>query len=169
MTIRQTKTARSDAHTRADSAAPLKIGEVARLSGIGIEALRFYERSGLLGRPGRTTSGYRVYDGAVLQRLDFIKRAQILGFSLDEIKRIIADKQAGNSPCREVREIVRHRLAELDERMKEMRRYRNELGEALVRWEETGELDGHVCGLIEGTQIEQGNPAPKGVSKRKRE
>jgi len=163
----QTKTVRSDTHTTADSAAPLKIGEVARLSGIGIEALRFYERSGLLGRPGRTGSGYRVYDRAVLQRLDFIKRAQILGFSLDEIKRIIADKQAGKSPCREVREIVRRRLAELDERMKEMRRFRNELGAALMKWEETGQLDGQVCGLIEGTQIEHRNPTPKGVSKRK--
>jgi MerR family mercuric resistance operon transcriptional regulator len=163
----QTKTVRSDTHTTADSAAPLKIGEVARLSGIGIEALRFYERSGLLGRPGRTGSGYRAYDRAVLQRLDFIKRAQVLGFSLDEIKRIIADKQAGKSPCREVREIVRNRLAELDERMKEMRRYRNELGAALMKWEETGELDGQVCGLIEGTQIEHRNPTPKGVSKRK--
>lgn len=167
MSMRQTKTVRSDGHITADSTAPLKIGEVARLSGIGIEALRFYERSGLLGRPGRTASGYRAYDRAVLQRLDFIKRAQILGFSLDEIKQIIADKQAGKSPCHEVREIVRHRLAELDERMKEMRRYRNQLGAALMKWEETGELDGQVCGLIEGTQIEHGNPARKGVSKRK--
>lgn len=151
-----------------DSSTPLKIGEVARLSGIGIEALRFYERSGVLGRPGRTQSGYRVYDQAVLQRLDFIKRAQVLGFSLDEIKRIIADKQAGKSPCREVREIVRRRLEELDERMKEMRRYRKELGGALTRWEETGELDGHVCGLIEGTQIEQSNPTPRGLSNKRR-
>ena len=150
------------------STVPLKIGEVARQSGIGIEALRFYERSGLLGRPGRTESGYRVYDGMVLKRLDFIKRAQVLGFSLSEIKRIIADKQAGKSPCREVREIVRHRLEELDERMKEMRRYRRELGGALTKWEETGELDGHVCGLIEGTDIENFNPTPHGLSKKKK-
>jgi DNA-binding transcriptional MerR regulator len=136
----------------------LKIGEVARASGIGIEALRFYERSGLLGRPGRTESGYRVYDAEVLRRLDFIKRAQVLGFSLQEIKQIIADKAAGRSPCREVREIVRHRLAELDEKMKEMRRYRKELGAALARWEETGELAGHVCGLIEETELAHSNP-----------
>ncbi len=145
----------------------LKIGEVSKRSGIGIEALRFYERSGLLGRPARTQSGYRVYDEGVLERLDFIKRAQVLGFSLDEIKRIIADKQAGRSPCAEVREIVRERLQELDERMKEMRRYRKELGAALAEWDETGALDGHVCGLIEGTDIEHANPAPRGVSKRK--
>lgn len=148
--------------------AALKIGDVAKLSGIGIEALRFYERSGLLGRPGRTQSGYRVYDQGVLQRLDFIKRAQVLGFSLDEIKRIIADKQAGRSPCREVRQIVRGRLEELDQRLKEMRLYRRELGAALMQWEETGELDGHVCGLIEGTEIEHSNPTPRGLSQKKR-
>lgn len=152
----------------AERAGALKIGEVSSRSGIGIEALRFYERSGLLGRPGRTQSGYRVYDEGVLQRLDFIKRAQVLGFSLDEIKRIIADKQAGRSPCLEVRNIVRQRLEELDERMKEMRRYRRELGAALTQWEETGELDGHVCGLIEGTEIEHSNPTPRGLSKNKR-
>ncbi len=149
------------------STAPLKIGEVAKHSGIGIEALRFYERGGLLGRPGRTESGYRVYDAVVLKRLDFIKRAQVLGFSLSEIKRIIADKQAGKSPCLEVRDIVRHRLEELDERMKEMRRYRRELGGALTKWEETGELDGHVCGLIEGTDIEHSNLTPRRLTKKK--
>lgn len=149
------------------STVPLKIGEVAKHSGIGIEALRFYERSGLLGRPGRTQSGYRVYDAAVLTRLDFIKRAQVLGFSLSEIKRIIADKEAGKSPCLEVREIVRHRLEELDERLKEMRRYRRELGAALTQWEETGKLDGHVCGLIEGTDIEHSNPTSHRLKKRK--
>ena len=159
---------RSKKELTSTSVAPLKIGEVAKLSGIGIEALRFYERSGLLGRPGRTQSGYRVYDKAVLQRLDFIKRAQVLGFSLDEIKRIIADKQAGRSPCLEVREFVRHRLEELDERLKEMRRYRRELGTALTQWEETGELDGHVCGLIEGTEIGHANPTPRGLSKKRR-
>ena len=131
----------------------LKIGEVAKASGVGIETLRFYERSGLLGRPGRTESGYRVYHPEVLTRLDFIRRAQMLGFSLHEIRKIIADKQAGHSPCQEVRELVRQRLGELDEKLKEMRRYRKELGNALARWEETGELDGHVCGLIEATEV----------------
>ena len=148
--------------------ASLKIGDVAKQSGVGVEALRFYERSGLLGRPGRTDSGYRVYDAAVLRRLDFVKRAQVLGFSLDEIKQIIADKQAGRSPCLEVREIVRSRLEELDERLKEMRRYRRELGAALTQWEKTGELEGHVCGLIESTEIERGNPTMRNLKRGKR-
>ena len=132
----------------------LKIGELAKASGIGIETLRFYEKSGLLDSPSRTESGYRIYNADVLERLDFIKRAQVLGFSLDEIKRIIIDKRAGQSPCAEVREIVRHRLADLDARMREMKRYRNELASALAEWDETGDVPGHVCGLIEGSHID---------------
>ena len=137
----------------------LKIGDVARLSGIGVEALRFYERSGLLDRPSRTESGYRVYGAAVLDRLAFIKRAQVLGFSLDEIKRIIIDARAGHSPCDEVREIVRRRLEELDERMREMARYRKELARTLEEWDEQGRAPGHICGLIEGAEI--GHPMKK--------
>lgn len=136
-----------------ESSAALKIGEVAKLSGIGIEALRFYERGGLLGRPGRTQSGYRLYDREVLERLDFIKRAQVLGFSLDEIKQIIAEKDAGESPCEAVRDVVRTRLSELDQHMRDMRRYRNELAATLAEWDKAGAVKGHICGLIEGSKI----------------
>jgi len=144
----------------------MKIGEVSKLSGIGIEALRFYERSGLLGRPARTSSGYRLYDARVIDRLAFIKQAQVLGFALDEIKQIIADAQAGKSPCAEVREIVRHRLDELDERMKEMRRYRKELAATLAGWEETGDAPGSICGLIEGSNIKRDLSETRGIKKR---
>jgi hypothetical protein len=94
-----------------------------------------------------------MYDRDALERLDFIKRAQVLGFSLNEIKQIIAEKDAGQSPCAAVREVVRRRLHELDERMAQMRRYRKELAEALAEWDEAGDVRGHVCGLIEGTDI----------------
>lgn len=137
----------------------LKIGEVSKESGIGIEALRFYERSGLLGKPVRSESNYRLYDEGVLERLAFIRKAQTLGFSLDEIGRIIADAQNGESPCLEVREIVRRRLAELDEKMREMKRYRKELAETLSEWDAVGRAPGHICGLIERAEIE--NPLSK--------
>lgn len=154
------------ARTSSGRGASLKIGEVSKLSGIGIEALRFYERSGLLGRPLRTASGYRVYDSDVIDRLAFIKRAQALGFSLDEIKRIIEDARTGQSPCDDVREIVRLRLDELDERMREMRRYRKELGETLEEWDRVGRAPGHICGLIESSIIEHPASAPRGLKKR---
>lgn len=144
----------------------LRIGEVAEMSGIGVEALRFYERSGLLSRPGRTGGGYRVYGEEVLERLAFIKQAQALGFTLDEIRQIITESEAGRAPCGRVREIVRRRLAELDERMREMRRYRKELSEALSQWDRTGDVKGHICGLIEGSHLRHGATREKKIGKR---
>jgi DNA-binding transcriptional MerR regulator len=132
----------------------LKIGDVSKRSGIGIEALRFYEKSGLLDKPSRTFSGYRVYGPEILERLAFIKQAQALGFSLDEIKRIIENARTGQTPCDEVREIVSRRLEELDERMREMRRYRKELAETLEEWNKVGRAPGHICGLIESSHVE---------------
>lgn len=146
----------------------MKIGEVSKESGIGIEALRFYERSGLLGSPARSQSGYRLYHEGVLERLAFIKKAQTLGFSLDEIKHIIRDAQAGASPCDDVREIVRRRLAEVEERIKEMRRYQRELTKTVEEWDEIGRAPGHICGLIEGTEIESAPPAPHVAPKKQR-
>jgi MerR family transcriptional regulator, copper efflux regulator len=131
----------------------LRIGEVSRRSGIGIEALRFYEKGGLIDSPARTFGGYRVYGEEVLERLAFIKRAQALGFSLDEIRRIVEDARKGESPCDEVREIVRRRMAELDERLRELRRYRKELGDTLEEWDKVGRAPGHICGLIEGSEV----------------
>jgi DNA-binding transcriptional MerR regulator len=131
----------------------LKIGEVARRSGVGIEALRFYERGGLIDSPARTYSGYRVYGEEVLERLAFIKRAQALGFTLDEIRRIVDDARKGESPCDEVREIVRRRMTELDERLRELHRYRKELKSTLDEWDKVGRAPGHICGLIEGSHV----------------
>lgn len=144
----------------------MKIGEVSKRSGVGIEALRFYENGGLLNKPARTHSGYRVYDEGVLERLAFIKRAQGLGLSLDEIKRIIAQVGAGVNPCDEVREIVRRRVAELDGRLREMERYRRELKTTLDGWDKVGESYGDVCGLIESSSIEHAaRPKLEGLKK----
>src|SRR3712207_8762904 len=75
----------------------LKIGEVSKRSGVGVEALRFYEKSGLLDRPSRTYGGYRVYREAVPDRLAFIQRAQALRSSLEEIRRVLDDARKGSS------------------------------------------------------------------------
>jgi DNA-binding transcriptional MerR regulator len=131
----------------------LRIGEVSEATGIGVEALRFYERRGLLGRPARTASGYRAYDEEVLERLAFIKRAQAIGFSLDEIGEILEMRGRGEAPCVEVREAARRKLAELDVRLRELRRYRNELARTLADWDERGIEEGHFCGLIEHSHV----------------
>lgn len=146
----------------------LKIGDVSKRSGIGIEALRFYEKSGLLDSPARTFSGYRVYGADVLERLAFIKQAQALGFSLDEIRRIVDDARRGESPCDEVREIVGRRMEELDERLRELNRYRKELKTTLEEWDKVGRAPGHVCGLIEGSHVDHSAHEKVGGLKRAR-
>jgi DNA-binding transcriptional MerR regulator len=129
----------------------LKIGEVAARSGVGVEALRFYESRGLIEPATRTEARYRLYDEAVFGRLDFIRKAQAIGFNLGEIARIIADAERG-SPCAEVRRLAAEKLAELDRRLAELRRYRRELQETVEAWESVGEKAGEICGLIEGLQ-----------------
>jgi len=147
----------------------LKIGDVSKRSGIGIEALRFYEKSGLLDKPSRTYSGYRVYGEDVLERLAFIKQAQALGFSLDEIRQIVDDARKGQSPCDEVREIVRHRMEELDARLRELHRHRKELKATLEEWDKVGRAPGHICGLIESSEVGQAcHPKAEGLKRGKR-
>lgn len=143
----------------ADGGRPLRIGEVAKASGVAVETLRFYERRGLLGRPARTESNYRVYGAAVLERLAFIKRAQAIGFTLDEIGEILAESAEGRLPCRHVRATARRKLEELDRRIGELRRYRAELARTLAEWDERGEEEGDVCGLIEHSNINAPEPA----------
>ncbi|HYY99153.1 MAG TPA: MerR family DNA-binding protein, partial [Pyrinomonadaceae bacterium] len=111
------------------------------------------ERRGLLGRPARTESNYRVYDESVLERLDFIHRAQAVGFTLDEIGEILAESAGGRSPCRHVRELARRKLEELDAHLVELRRRRAELARTLAEWDERGEEEGRVCGLIEHSAL----------------
>lgn len=144
----------------------LKIGEVAKRTGISVETLRFYERSGLLERPPRTEGGYRLYDSEALLTLEFIKRAQTLGFKLEEIKQVIADSHAGQSPCAEVREIVRRRLQELDMRLMQMSKYRDALAQTLQSWDEQGSAAGRFCGLIENSEIEAEWPAALELKRR---
>lgn len=146
----------------------LKIGEVAKQTGIGIETLRFYERSGLLDAPVRTEAGYRLYGADALTTLEFIKRAQVLGFTLTEIKRIISESRDGESPCDEVREIVRQRLAELDERLQQMQLYREAVAKTLHQWDKTGKAAGRFCGLIESAEIEVRKPASRKPERRTR-
>jgi DNA-binding transcriptional MerR regulator len=145
-----------------------KIGEVAKQTGVGVETLRFYERAGLLDRPTRTTGGYRLYDAQALGLLEFIKRAQALGFTLDEIKRIIAESRTGKKPCAEVRQIMQQRLAELDERLKLLQQHRQEIAQTLQQWEATGEAEGLFCGLIERAHVHSAKAAAAPLKRRQK-
>ena len=130
---------------------PLLIGRLAKLSGVKPDTIRFYERSGLLPKPFRTASGYRVYDDAALKQVRFIRKAQSLGFSLDEIRRIMSLRGQGRETCRCVIAMAEATLAETEVKLKEMQAFRNALATNLRRWKKVsrGPIAAEFCVLIE--------------------
>lgn len=103
----------------------LQIGEVAKRAGVSIDTLRYYEKVKLLPRPGRSSGGFRLFGPEHIERVRFIKQAQELGFSLEEIKGLLAT--GGAEECRKVRELLKRKLSELDERLKAMKDFRRVL------------------------------------------
>lgn len=105
----------------------MTIGTLARESGVGIDAIRFYEREGLLPKPARRASGYRDYPAAAVQRLRFIRRAKALGFSLAEIADLLALSTDHESGVEGIRRRAEDRLAALEHRIAELERVRRGL------------------------------------------
>ena len=104
-----------------------RIGEVAAQTALSRDTLRYYERRGLLEHPTRTNGGFRVYGKETLERLRFIKRAQAVGFNLEEIRQLVTFDGHGLEQCSRVRNLVATKLVELDERLSELRAFRRSL------------------------------------------
>src|SRR5436190_23569035 len=130
----------------------LLIGEVARRSGASRKALRLYEAAGILPELRRTPSGYRVYDSETLGVLAFVRQAQRLGFTLGEIREIVGIKRAGRAPCPHVRDLVRRKADELDQRLEDLQQVRNGLRHLLKRWRSAPRGAAAVCPHIEHTR-----------------
>lgn len=105
---------------------PLTVGQLARLAKVGVETIRFYEKSDLLSEPNRSTSGYRTYDETTVRRLTFIKGAKKVGFTLAEIKALLSLRSSGE-PCDEVRQQVDAKLTEIAQKIKSLRIMQREL------------------------------------------
>src|SRR5262245_24757309 len=103
----------------------LRIGELATRCGVSVDTIRYYERRKLLPRAERTSGGFRLYTLEAVARLRFIKQAQGIGFSLDEIGELLMS--GGATECRRVRYLLRVKLDELDARIKAMRDFRRSL------------------------------------------
>jgi DNA-binding transcriptional MerR regulator len=117
----------------------LQIGDLAKRAGVTIDTVRFYERRKLLPRTPRTGGGFRLFAPAVVERIRFIKQAQELGFSLDEIKGLLAT--GGAEECRRVRDLLKTKINDLDMRMKVMKEFRRTLSKHLSACER--ELSAH--------------------------
>ncbi len=105
----------------------LNIGEIARLGGVSVEALRYYEQQGLIATPERDTNGYRKYAPDAIRRVRFIKRAQDVGFTLKDIGDLLNLRADPGASCRDVRERARGKLVEIDEKIAVLLRMRDVL------------------------------------------
>jgi len=128
----------------------MRIGELAELAGLSTKTIRYYEDIGILPEPERTPSGYRDYDDVALERLRFIKSAQAVGFSLGEIREVLAFGDRGEAPCVHVTQLMEERIRSLSEHIRGLQRMRSEL-EGLVKKAKTlpGPDSGTFCHIIE--------------------
>ena len=110
----------------------MRIGEVAKRSGTGIETIRFYEREGLLAEPERRPSGYRQYDETTVERLDYIRRAKELGFTLAEIRDLL-ELSAAHSSCDHIRERADAKIADIEGKIRSLQQMRRSLGRIVER------------------------------------
>jgi DNA-binding transcriptional MerR regulator len=105
----------------------LRVSDVAGRVGLTTATIRYYERLGLLPPPQRTPAGYRQYDEDVADRLRFIKGAQRFGLRLDEIRELLDVQDRGQCPCGHTQELLRGRVAEVDEEMRRLQQLRSDL------------------------------------------
>lgn len=131
----------------------LKIGQLAKQLDLNPRTIRFYEQVGVLPLPPRTDSGYRLYSHEDEERLRFVKTAQRVGLTLGEIKEVLAFRDRGDQPCRYVASVIEHRLAEINDRIRELRTLKEELSALKERMRNQGiaERDGSFCHYIEDT------------------
>lgn len=128
------------------------IGRLARAAGVNVQTVRYYERLGLLPSAARTPAGYRVYSGEGIERLQFIRRAQAVGFRLNEIKEVLRLRYGGQSPCECVREKLSAKLAQVEREMVELAHFRRRLRRMLKDSEKYPRLPhsaSAICPIIE--------------------
>lgn len=129
-----------------------RIGELADAAGVSVQTIRYYERLGLLPRPERTPAGYRVFAGDAAARLRFVKQAQALGFSLEEIKEILRLRFVGQSPCECVRGMLQEKLERVERDLAALARFRRTLRQTLRRAQKLPRLPhtaSTICPIIQ--------------------
>jgi DNA-binding transcriptional MerR regulator len=105
----------------------VRIGEVARRSGVSVKTIRYYEQLGILDPPRREPNGYRSYGPAVVDRLAFIRAAQTVGLTLGEIGEILAFREHGQPPCTHVLGLIQRHADDLTRRIGELEQMRSVL------------------------------------------
>jgi MerR family mercuric resistance operon transcriptional regulator len=126
----------------------LTIGELAKRGGVNLETIRYYEREGLIAKPPRTSAGYRIFPDDAPRRLRFVKRAQELGFSLREIKELLALRVEPGKTRADVRLRAQAKIADIDQKLRTLRKMKNALVKLTAACHGSGSLSD--CPILEG-------------------
>ena len=126
----------------------MKIGELAATADVGVETVRFYERRGLLDEPPRLASGYRMYGSEAVSKLNFIRRAKGLGFTLEEIRDLLSLREHPGAKRREVRARAQAKIDDVDQRVAGLLRIRAALATLVTECEHTAH--GNDAGTEDG-------------------
>jgi DNA-binding transcriptional MerR regulator len=143
---------------------PLRSTQLARMAAVSPDTLRHYERKGLLPAPLRSGNGYREYPSEALARVQLVRRAVALGFTLDELARIVKVRDEGGAPCRDVRALAATKLVLLEGRVAELQRACDRLRSVLEHWDTL--LDATPAGkraaLLDALSgfVDEGAPSP---------
>ena len=126
----------------------MRIGELAKATGTKAETIRYYEREGILPAADRTHSNYRDYSGNHLAALTFVRRARQLGFSMAQVRELLALSHHDDNPCEDVDRLVQQQLAEIERKIADLTALRNELGQMLrsCQADKIGEC--HIIGIL---------------------
>jgi len=128
----------------------LKIGELAARSGLTVDALRYYERVGLMPRARRTTGGFRIYPGVATERLRFIKQAQANGLTLAEIRELLGFRdRGGRERCRQVQRLLARKIEELDAKVIHRQEFKRTLEGYLQECERAQRQATDECPVVE--------------------
>lgn len=111
----------------------MRIGKASREAGVNVQTLRYYERRGLLPKTSRLASGYREYDSATVALVRFIKNAQELGFTLNEIGELIELRGNRSHSNEDVRQLATRKIEEMDRRIRQLTQMKTELAELVER------------------------------------
>jgi MerR family copper efflux transcriptional regulator len=131
----------------------LTIGQVAEQANVHIETLRYYERRGLVARPPRSASNYRLYPEDVVRRVRFIKRAQGLGFSLNDIEELLSLRAAPEAGCAEVRACAEAKMKDIDAKIGALTAMKNALSTLVAECSGEGPLSD--CPILESLEIQE--------------
>ena len=130
----------------------MRVSELAKKSKVTAETVRHYTRLGLISADRDPNNGYQIFDKVALQRLNFIRQASELGFSLKQIEEIFQHSDSGDSPCPMVRDVLEKKVPETKSKIAQLQAHLIKMEDALAAWENmpNGAPDGHsICCLIE--------------------